>query len=89
LVRYVVPEIPVPPFDILIIALLLFYKTSYHLISFQDNQADARFYPLVLDNLLGLKIVAKCKWSPTFKSMFVESFSTDKELFELMETKFN
>ncbi|KAK2374991.1 hypothetical protein QL285_075916 [Trifolium repens] len=39
------------------------------------DQSDARFYPLMLDNLLGLKIVGK--WSPTFKAMFVESFSTD------------
>ncbi|WJX41855.1 DNA helicase [Trifolium repens] len=49
---------------------------------------DARFCPLLLDSLLGLRIVAKGRWSPTFRSMFVDSFSTDKELFEVMEAKY-
>ncbi|KAK2450973.1 hypothetical protein QL285_010066 [Trifolium repens] len=39
-----------------------------------DNQVDARFCPLLLDSLLGLRIVAKGRWSPTFRSMFVDSF---------------
>ncbi|WJX13404.1 hypothetical protein P8452_03794 [Trifolium repens] len=51
------------------------------------DQVDARFCPLLLDSLLGLKIVAKGKWSPTFKSMFVHSFSIDQDLFDLIETK--
>jgi hypothetical protein len=53
----------------------------------QVDQADARFYPSMLDNLLGLKIVAKGKWSPTFKSMMVDSFSNDQDLFDFIETK--
>jgi hypothetical protein len=40
----------------------------------------------MLDNILGLKIVAKGKWSPTFKSFIVESFSTNKEQMELIES---
>ncbi|WJX21816.1 hypothetical protein P8452_11196 [Trifolium repens] len=31
-----------------------------------ENQVQKRFYPLMLDNILGLKIVTKGKWSPTF-----------------------
>jgi hypothetical protein len=41
----------------------------------------------LLDSLLGLKIVAKGKWCPTFKSMLVDSFSDDQDLFDLIETK--
>jgi hypothetical protein len=33
------------------------------------------FYPLLLDNLLGLKIVAKGTWSPTFTSITGTCFS--------------
>jgi hypothetical protein len=41
----------------------------------------------MLDSLLGLKIVAKSKWSPTFMPMLVDSFSDDQALFEPIETK--
>ncbi|KAK2444389.1 putative ADP-ribosylation factor GTPase-activating protein AGD14 [Trifolium repens] len=52
----------------------------------KDDETDARFYPLLLDNLLGLKIVAKGTWSPTFTSIFVDIYSANQNLVTLMET---
>ncbi|WJX77054.1 hypothetical protein P8452_60397 [Trifolium repens] len=51
------------------------------------EQVQARFYPLILDKILGLKIVAKGKWNPTFKAMMVESFYEDQDLFNHIESK--
>ncbi|WJX66890.1 hypothetical protein P8452_51397 [Trifolium repens] len=52
-----------------------------------EEQRDARFYPLILDNILGLSMVAKVKWNPTFKSSYVQTYSTDDGLVELLESK--
>ncbi|KAK2411276.1 hypothetical protein QL285_046569 [Trifolium repens] len=53
-----------------------------------EEQRDARFYPLILDNVLGLNMVAKVKWNPTFRSNLVQTYSTDENLVELLESKF-
>ncbi|KAK2406773.1 hypothetical protein QL285_042463 [Trifolium repens] len=52
-----------------------------------EEQCHARFYPLILDDLLGLKMVAKVKWNPTFRSGYVQSYSTEHTLVELVESK--
>ncbi|KAK2423544.1 replication protein A 70 kDa DNA-binding subunit B [Trifolium repens] len=52
-----------------------------------EEQCHARFYPLVLDDILGLKMVAKVKWNPTFRSGYVRSYSTEHTLVELVESK--
>ncbi|KAK2374407.1 replication protein A 70 kDa DNA-binding subunit C [Trifolium repens] len=52
-----------------------------------EEQCHARFYPLILDDILGLKMVAKVKWSPTFRSCYVHSYSTEQTLVELVESK--
>ncbi|WJX29655.1 hypothetical protein P8452_18271 [Trifolium repens] len=52
-----------------------------------DEQCHARFYPLILDDILGLKMVAKVKWNPTFKNNYVHSYSTEQTLVELVESK--
>ncbi|WJX45162.1 hypothetical protein P8452_32062 [Trifolium repens] len=52
-----------------------------------EEQCHARFYPLLLDDILGLKMVAKVKWNPTFRSCYVHSYSTEQTLVELVESK--
>jgi hypothetical protein len=60
------------------------YNINFNL---QDEQCHARFYPLLLDDILGLKMVAKVKWNPTFRSGYVHSYSTEHTLVELVESK--
>jgi hypothetical protein len=60
------------------------YNTNFNL---QEEQCHARFYPLLLDDILGLKMVAKVKWNPTFRSCYVHSYSTEQTLVELVESK--
>ncbi|KAK2400888.1 putative ADP-ribosylation factor GTPase-activating protein AGD14 [Trifolium repens] len=52
-----------------------------------EEQRDARFYPLILDDILRLKMVAKVKWNPTFRSNYVHSYSNEQTLVELVESK--
>ncbi|WJX21408.1 hypothetical protein P8452_10850 [Trifolium repens] len=52
-----------------------------------EEQCHARFYPLIVDDILGLKMVANVKWNPTFRSSYVHSYSTEQTLVELVESK--
>ncbi|KAK2444391.1 hypothetical protein QL285_015419 [Trifolium repens] len=42
-----------------------------------EEQRDARFYPLIIDDILRLKMVAKVKWNPTFRFNYVHSYSNE------------